>query len=206
MEARPPRTPVDELPWYKSPYFWGAVIGVLTLTLIRPCTRYVPEPLDALGPSPEWLAAELPHDGVVRFLTFYSDDCSSCVDTIEGLSTVTRRLSRTPYAAGVVVAHPVDAEIEKLRPVFAYEDDWVTRAVSPGTDWASGAFSRAFWEGRPLPTKWTDFIHIGSVWIIDTQGSLRGPLRTADETGIDEAFYRVQHVIRESSEQSTEGP
>lgn len=38
----------------RSPYFWGFVIGIVTLTLIRPLLRHIPEPPPVLSQLPEF--------------------------------------------------------------------------------------------------------------------------------------------------------
>jgi len=201
MQERPPRTPVDELPWYKSPYTWGLIIGIAVLTMLRPCTRYEPDPLPSLGPAPEWLSEVSLSPGEAGLLTFYTDDCSACLTAIESFAELSRRYSRTPYRVKFFVGYPEGSDLLPAEQVLAYEDTWSVVSVTPPSEWRSGGFSRALWEGRALPPIWTEFIHIGLVWIMDDQGSLRGPLSAADSKGIDEVYHRVQHVLRESSKQ-----
>ena len=38
----------------RSPYLWGFVIGIVTLTLIRPLLRHIPEPPPVLSELPEF--------------------------------------------------------------------------------------------------------------------------------------------------------
>lgn len=201
MQVRPPRTPIDELPWYKSPYTWALIIGIVVLTLLRPCTRYEPDPLPSLGPVPVWLSEVVVPKGEVAIITFYADNCPACTASVEGFAEVNRRLSRTPYAVRLYVGYPDGTDLLPVDQVLAYEEGWTALQISPATDWRSGGLSRALWDGRALPPMWTDSIQIGLAWIIDDQGSLRGPLSAQDSSGIDELFHRVQHVLRESSKQ-----
>lgn len=206
MQERPPRTPIDELPWYKSPYTWGLIVGIITLTLMRPCTRYEPEPLPVLGPVPGWLSEATAPPGGAAIVVFYADACDACVKNVEALADLSRRFSRTPYSANLYVAHEEETDLSLPRDLLAYEPEWKSIAIRPPADWRSGGFSHALWDGRALPSIWTDFIQIGSVWIIDGQASLRGPLGTSDPTAIDEVYYRVQHVLRAASKHSIGGP
>lgn len=196
----PKRTPIniDELPWYKSPYTWAFIIGIVTLTLLRPCTRHVPEPMPSLGEVPAWLSGVSATLGGATLLTFYVERCAPCEATIAGLTGVTRELSRTPYEPHiqVVVAHPPGVSLDAVTKHYAYEPRWSTLEVEIPDLWQRGGFARALVDGEPLDEDLGRFLTSGAVWIVDDAGALRGPLGAATDEAANETLHRVQHVAR----------
>lgn len=196
----PKRTPIsiDDLPWYKSPYTWALIIGIISLTLLRPCTRHVPEPLPPLGEVPAWLSQVDVSPGGATLLTFYIERCATCEATISGLSGVTRELSRTPYEPHiqVVVAHPPGVSLEEIAGRYAYEPRWSTLEVDIPTLWQRGGFAHASMDGEALDEDLGRFLRSGAVWIVDDAGALRGPLGAGTDAAANETLHRVQHVAR----------
>lgn len=191
---------IDALPWYQSPWLWGTVIGIATVTLLRPCTQYIPEPLSPLGPTPSWLSEAAPTQSLVTIATLWEPDCAPCDRTVAGLAEVSRRSSwlETPYEFRVVVLSGTDTR--PLRPTFAYEPGWSVVEVERPEGWDRGVFSAHIPSEAEASSKWTNFIHEGWVWILGNDGRIRGPLRAQNADGESEVFHRAQRVIHALSE------
>lgn len=203
---RKPLPPVEEWPWYKSPYLWAFVFGVIFLTLIRPCTRHVPDALPALGAVPAWLAPPERGAQSTSLLTVYDPSCERCTQTVEGIADAHRQLARANTPVNVYIAHPDGADLEKARDAFAYEPNVYFYAVTPPSGWREAALSKATLSGDPLPDSFDDFIELGTVWILDPQEAMRGPLRAQSTDHRSELFHRTQHVIYDASDDSTHAP
>lgn len=191
---RKPLPPIEEWPWYKSPYLWVFVLGIIFLTLIRPCTRHVPDPPAPLGPAPTWM---LPSEGLrgTALLTLYRADCEACLSTAEGIASVSRRLSRAGTPVAVVVAYMAGSAVDAAEEVFAYEPNTYFVPVGPQTEWRTDSLSNATLSGDPLPTTFDEYLDLSLVWILDQTGEIRGPLRAITEEHRSELFHRTQHVI-----------
>lgn len=194
LPKRTPLPPVEEWPWYKSPYLWAFVFGIVFLTLIRPCTRHVPDPPAALGPTPAWMLANAPAPKGTSLLTVYDPSCERCVKTVEGIADVHRQLGRANTPVEVYIAHREDANIDAARATMAYEPNIHFYTVHDDENWRDGALSKATLSGDPLPDDINAFIELGTVWILDPQGHIRGPLRAMSTEHRSELFHRTQHV------------
>lgn len=191
---RKPLPPIEEWPWYKSPYLWVFVLGILFLTLIRPCTRHVPDPPPPLGEVPAWMLSS-PTPERTTLLTLYDTSCESCLSTLEGIVSVSRRLYRANTPVDVVVAYTTDSALDAAEDVFAYEPNTSFVKVGTPTDWRTDALSKATLSGDPLPTTFDEYLDLSLVWILDQNGEIRGPLRAITEDHRSELFHRTQHVI-----------
>lgn len=191
---RKPLPPVEEWPWYKSPYLWALVLGIVFLTLIRPCTRHVPDPLPILGEAPAWM---LPDEPLTRttLLTLYDSDCEACLSTLEGVSAASRRLSRANTPVDVVVAYTAKSTLDAAHEVFAYEPNTYFVEVDNPDNWRNDALSSATLSGDPLPVTFGEYIDLSLVWILDPNAKIRGPLRAVSDDHRSELFHRTQHVI-----------
>lgn len=194
---RKPLPPVEEWPWYKSPYLWAFALGIVFLTMIRPCTRHVPDPLPALGAVPAWM---LPSDVPTRtsLLTLYDSECEQCLTTLEGVAQVSRRLSRANTPVDVVVAYTAGSALEPAHEVFAYEPNTYFVEVGTLENWRNDALSKATLSGDPLPTRFDEYIELTLIWILDPNVKIRGPLRAITDDHRSELFHRTQHVIHDA--------
>lgn len=196
---RPP-IDIDALPWYKSPWLWGAIIGIVSVTALRPCTQHIPDPLPVLGAAPTWMRAAAPTDTPVSVVAIYDTDCVPCVQAIEGLAEVSRRSSWAKTPASFRVLVPTGTQTSDIQTHFAYEERWSIVEFDRTEDWAEGILAAHVETAADDAEKWTKFIHNGPIWIIDQQGGIRGPLSTQDERGRSEVFHRTQRVLRELSD------
>lgn len=201
-QRRPIR--LEDLPWYLSPYFIGAVLGVTVLTLLRPCTRYVPEPIPVVGNAPAWMAEAVPTTPSIAVTTYYEADCEVCRTTVAGLATVSRQLSWVQGSAEFVILHPPDTSLDAIAPLYAYEPDWRTVAVAIPALWRTEALASS--TIIDIPSEWPEYRDGGWIWILERSGAVRGPLQALDGRGIDEVFHRVQHVQRAVSEGEGDAP
>ncbi len=192
---RTPRPPIEEWPWYKNPFLWAFVVGIILLTMLRPCTRYEPEPLPSLGQIPSWLAPDEPLAQEIALVLFAADGCARCDEAIEGTLYVMRRLERSDLPIDVIIYYEEGTDLTHVRNQIAYESRVTLQPIEVPDDWYRGSFERVAASGQALPQKWSEFLQIGSVWILDQRHDLRGPLEPFDTDGRSELFYRTQHVI-----------
>ena len=197
---RTPLPPVEEWPWYKSPYLWAFVFGIVFLTLIRPCTRHVPDPPAPLGAVPAWLIDGAPRTQGTSLLTVYDPSCEGCLKTVEGIADVHRQLGRANTPVDVYIAHREGVDIDAARAALAYEPNVHFYTVEIGEDWREGALSKATLSGDPLPDDIDALIELGTVWILDPHGAIRGPLRAVSTDHRSELFHRTQHVYYDASD------
>lgn len=123
-----------------------------------------------------------------------------CSTTLEGVADAHRKLSRADTPVTLYIAYPDGADIEAAREILAYEPDTHFYAVEIGEDWQEGSLSKATLSGDPLPQDIDDFVALGTVWILDPEGSIRGPLRAQTDDHRSELFHRTQHVIYDASD------
>lgn len=195
---------LDDLPWYLSPYFIASILGITVLTLLRPCTRYVPEPMPILGDAPPWMAGALPQDEGVSVTTYYEAGCAPCVQAIEGLARVSRELSWTEGNAEFVILHPASSDLSAVSALYAYEPRWRGEVVDVPADWRTDGLASPMI--LDMPEAWDQYREGGWIWILDGSRAVRGPLQASDERGIDEVLHRTQHVLRVVSEGSEQAP
>lgn len=206
LPKRKPLPPVEQWPWYASPYMWAFIFGVVFLTLIRPCTRHVPDPLPRLGDVPAWLAPVDPAPEGTSLLTVWDPACEVCMETLEGVADAHRELSRANTPVEVYIAYPRGVDIGPAQDRLAYEPNTHFYAVEIGEDWQEGSLSKATLSGDPLPEDIDAFIALGTVWILDPSGAIRGPLRAQTTDHRSELFHRTQHVIYDASDDSSHSP
>ena len=89
----------------RSPYVWGFVIGIVTLTLIRPLLRHIPEPPPVLSELPEFSlvgvdgkpfgSAEL--RGQVYVVNFWYAGCPPCRVEAPDLAALSTEYDTVPF-------------------------------------------------------------------------------------------------------------
>ena len=182
---------VDNRPMWQSPWFVAFVAGAITITLLRDCTRRVPDAPVALGAVPEWAMQSLDGSsqsssalrGSVYILAFGASNCTSPsgpLSTDEGAQA----------ACGVATE-----AVEELRTELAKKKgDAVLVALDVAPAWQQAlelVKELAKLGMRTVDQPWD----LGFI-LVDAQGQCRG-FYGLHEEGRDEVLHRSQHVVRD---------
>jgi protein SCO1/2 len=207
---------------YRNPYVWGFVIGIVTLTAIRPLLRHVPEPPPVLFQLPEFSlvdadgkaygSAEL--RGQVYVASFFFTSCRSiCPAIMHGMGRLQAGYKERNIEGIRLVSISVDPEHDTPEVLTAYgqelgvdpgrwtlltgDPEQVRRLVVDGFKTPADAASPQ--GARPI-----DIAHTGKLVLVDGVGRVRG-YYDSDEMGLDEVFNRAQHVLRQQRESAPKG-
>ena len=206
MTESSPRTP-----WYKSPYLWFFVLGCLTLTALRPFLRHTPEPPPVLSQAPEFRMVDQDGHpfgsaqlrGQVYVASFFFTRCASiCPKLMYQVRTLQDRLKREHQEGIHLVSISVDPENDTPPNLKSYAESvgadparWTL--VSGEKDRLKTLLERGFkvplGEPDTLSGTTLDIAHSGKLALVDQQGRIRG-YYDADPMGLDEVFFRAQHV------------
>jgi protein SCO1/2 len=202
---------VTATPWYKSPYLWCFVVGCLTLTALRPFLRHTPEPPPVLGQAPAFRMVDQQGrafgsedlKGQVYIANFFFTRCASvCPKLMHQTRTLQDRFAREHEEGIHLVSISVDPDNDTPANLASY-------AEQIGVDsrrWAllsgekdrlkqvlEGGFKVPLGEPETLSGTTLDIAHSGKLVLVDQQGGIRG-YYDIDPTGLDEVFFRAQHV------------
>lgn len=201
----------------RNPYVWGFVIGIVTLTAIRPLLRHVPEPPPVLSQLPSFSlvgmdgkpfgSAEL--RGQVYVANFFFTSCRSiCPAIMQGMGRLQAGFAERDVQGIKLVSISVDPEHDTPEILTAYakalgvdplrwmlltgEPEVVRRLVVDG-------FKTPVVAPPPQGPGPIDIAHTGKLVLVDGSGRIRG-YYGSDELGLDEVFNRAQHVLRQQRE------
>jgi len=185
----------------RYPFLWAFLLGVVVLTLIRPCLRRIPDPppvtgrfpavalADALGAAVDPATA----GGSVFIVLYLRGSCGEpCATALERLREIhetyaVERVDGIRLLTVVAEEGPAPAGPERLRGVAA-----AVGAASPrwsfvsGDAAALGAVEAAVaGDGAAAPPM--------RLAIVDRGGNLRGTY-AADADGFNEVYNRARHV------------
>ena len=214
-QAPPP--PRGERPWWRrllrNPFFWASIVALVTIPVLRPLLRRVPEPPPVLAALPPFQLVN--QDGRVfgsadlRGQVWVGDFVfTSCRSICPGLTRAMRSLQQRYQAAGVpvrLVSFSVDPENDTPAVLKAY-------AARHGADLSSWTFLtgpepamrslivlgfKTHLGRREVSSEnLVDIAHAPYFVLVDGNGGIRGYYRP-DESGLDELFHRSQHVLRQ---------
>lgn len=199
----------------RSPWFWAAVTGIVTIPLIRPLTRHIPEPPPIVGSLPAFElvdqdgkpfgSAQL--EGRVWVGLFFFASCRSvCPPLLEAATELQTKWGRARLDVTLVAVtvDPTNDTPARLREVareygavpgrwvfLTGTEDAVRHVVVDGFATAMG--ERA--EGKDM----LDIAHSTKFVLVDGQRNIRG-YYGSDEMGVDEVLNRAEHVVREARE------
>lgn len=194
-----------ELPWWRSPWLWGFVIGATVLTLIRPRLRHIPEPPPVLGALES--VSGIDHDGdpvgneTLGEATLIHFGCL-------GPDTECQFTARTLRKIGIALDVTERDDIQLVSVLIADDaDDKALRRYRELTrsDWASWQTVGGDVSGwvEPVETAWRGEGDAGwtdSVVLVDEQGRIRGFYTGEVREVVSEVYHRTQHVLAESEE------
>ena len=211
-----PETNTARAPWFRSPWLWASLLGVVSLTLLRPyCarrSRRVPKPPPVIGQVPEFrltnqfgkpfgLADLKGHVWVVDFIF------TRCRSICPRMTAQMKKL-QTRYAKKKV---PIKLLSISVDPINDTPKAFLAYAKRHGADLNRWTFLtgkeadvRALLEkgfkvhmGEKEKIKnMIDIAHTSRFVIVDARGGIRGHY-SSDDDGIDEIFHRSQHVLHE---------
>jgi len=202
---------------FRSPYVWGLVIGIVTLTLIRPLLRHIPEPPPVLSQLPEFSlvgidgepygSAEL--HGQVYVANFFFTSCRSICPTImKGMARLQDGFAARNIQGVRLVSISVDPEHDTPEVLTVYAKGmgvdplrWTLLTGDPA------AVRRLVVDGFKTPVvapppggpEPVDIAHTGKLALVDGAGRIRG-YYGSDDMGLDEVYNRAQHVLRQERE------
>jgi len=217
MSERPAPGPTAarRVPLHKNPWVWAFIVGITTITLMRPLMRREPAPPQVLAQLPRFElvdahgdrfgSADLAdHVWVVGFFSAAGGTplCQGLIDSMAGLG---RRYAGDGIAdvrlLGVSSdpgrdtpatirafgeAHDLDADRWTLA---TGELDQVRRVADELARATGGPPATATEAGRVS--------HPCELFLLDGSGGVRGSYRD-DSKGLDEIFHRSRHVLRAS--------
>ena len=201
----------------RNPYVWGFVIGIATLTLIRPLLRHIPEPPPVLSQLPAFSlvgmdgkpygSAEL--RGQVYVANFFFTSCRSiCPAIMQGMARLQAGFAERGIRGIRLVSISVDPEHDRPEVLSMYAkgmgvdpERWTLltgdaeRVRSLVVDGFKTPMVSAP-AGGPEPI---DIAHTGKLVLVDGLGRIRGYYDT-NEMALDEVYNRAQHVLRQERE------
>jgi protein SCO1/2 len=201
----------------RNPYVWGFVIGIVTLTLIRPLLRRVPEPPQVLSQLPAYAlvgvdgnpygSAEL-HDQVYVANFFFTSCRSICPAIMHGMGRLQDGFRQRDVTGIRLVSISVDPEHDTPEVLAEYgkgmgidparwtlltgDPEQIRRLVVDG--FKAPVIDPPAGGSGPM-----DIAHSGKLVLVDGSGRIRGYYDT-NEMGLDEVYNRAQHVLRQQRE------
>ncbi len=199
-------------PVLRNPFLWAFLIGIVSLTLIRPLLRRVPEPPPLLVQLPAYRlvdsgggsfgSADLA--GKVYVANFFFTRCVSiCPDLTRSMARLAARYAEARVADVLLVSITVDPEHDTPERLAEY-------AAAHGVDprrWALltgepervrelilGGFKMALGRAEQHQDSLVDIAHSGKLVLVDGAGWIRG-YYDSDAEGQDETFHRSRHVL-----------
>lgn len=203
----------------RSPYVWAFLLGIITLTAIRPFLRRVPEPPPVLFQLPAFSLVDARGEtygsreleGQVYIASFFFTRCGSICPTImNGIKRIQEGFERKGVTGVRLVSISVDPEHDTPGVLSEYASRlgvdpsrWTLLTGDPPSvnaivvDGFKTPMDRPV-DGAPGPF---DIAHTGKVVLVDGQGRVRGYYGT-DELGLDEVYNRAQHVVGQETKAS----
>lgn len=197
----------------RYPWHIATVVGLVTITVMRPCTRHVPDPPPVLAPLPAFalvdqdgqpFTAETMRGKVWVAGLIFTTCPSTCPKISRAMLDLQQRYARADVDVHLV-SFSVDPEHDTPEILKKYaghleadESRWrfVTGSRAAMEALVVGGFASAM-DRSSGPGGMIDIAHSTRLVLIDGEGNIRGHYSSDDELGIDEVFHRAQHVLRE---------
>lgn len=224
--AQPPPdyVPPPWLAWLRRNIWWvSGVLGILTITAIRPLLRRIPEPPAVMFTLPADYALVDQHGapftpatlrGKVWVAGFVFTHCPSICPTVtKAMADLRGRFDRLGLEIEMV-SFTVDPARDTPEVLAAYAvesgaDNPRWRFVTGKPDDVVALVRHGFYLGVG-PAKPTgvdnmyDISHSSQLALVDGEGNVRGFYGIEAEQGLDEIFHRAQHVLAEQARKASE--
>jgi protein SCO1/2 len=197
---------------HRNPYVWGFLIGITTLTLIRPLLRHIPEPPPVLSQLPDFALVDMDGKpfgsaelrGRVYVANFFFTSCRSiCPAVMHGMAKLQGEFDHQGIQGVRLVSISVDPEHDTPEVLRAYGKDlgvkperWTLLTGDPETIRAVvvDGFKTPLEHAPATPASAIEIAHTGKVVLVDGSGGIRG-YYDSDDMGLDDVFNRAQHVL-----------
>ncbi len=214
---RPGAPDFQRPPWllFFRKYIWvfSFVFGVITLVLVRPLMRRVPEPLPVMFELPPFQLTDHHGESFGRpdlqgHIWVASFIFTSCPSSCPAVTTAMSHLQDRYEAHGLpmrLVSFTVDPEIDTPEVLGRYaveagadfERWWfVTGELASITTLLEDGFKLGVGAKEESEAGLYDIAHSTKLALIGPNGGVRGYFGI-DEMGLDEIFHRSQHLLRE---------
>ena len=206
----------------RNPYVWGLVIGIVTLTAIRPLLRRVPEPPPVLSALPAFSLVGIDGKpfgskelkGQVYIASFFFTSCRSiCPGIMKGVARLQDGFAQRNIEGVRLVSISVDPEFDTPDVLASYGQTmgvdparWTLLTGNPDAvrQLVVEGFKTPLERPRPEGPEPIDIAHTGKLVLVDASGRIRG-YYDSDELGLDEVYNRAQHVLRQQREGKAPG-
>ena len=207
----------EKKPWYKNIFLWYFIIGVVSLTLIRPLLRREPPPPPVVGQLPAFELVDQSGksfslsdlDGNVWVVNFIFTSCPSiCPLLTDGMGKLQDRYSAYGIDGVKLLSITVDPENDTPEVLRAYAEaneadperwKFLTGDSQAIRDLVLDGFRAPLGEPQETDAGLIDIMHTGEFVILDPSGGIRG-YYGSDLEGLDEIYHRSRHVLREARE------
>ena len=198
----------------RNPYVWAFVVGVITLTLMRPLLRYEPEPPPILGQVPGFSLVDTRGElfdstdlaGDVYVVNFFFTRCRSiCIPMMNAVAKLDEGYRVNGIDGVRIVSITVDPEEDTPEKLRAWGEEhgvvpprWtlLTGERDAIEVLVMGGFKTALGEPEETSPGFFDIAHSGKLVLVDGAGNIRG-YYDHDETGLDEVYHRSLRVLEE---------
>jgi protein SCO1/2 len=202
-------------PFWRNPYVLAFVVGCVTVTLIRPFLRYEPKPPPVLSELPAFALLDTAGKpvgketfaGQVWITSFFFTRCPSvCPLLMAHMAELQRRFADAGVTGVRLVSITVDPArdtpevLREAEPRYGVDPArWTLLTGDPARvrELLVSGFKVPGLDAGALAGD--DIPHTTKVVLVDGSGRIRGYYDT-DERGLDEVFYRAQHVLKQARE------
>lgn len=212
MIDAPPPSP--RAPWWRNPWIIAAISGVITITLIRPLTRRIPDPPPIEGEIQDFrmldpngrVVAKKDLAASVRVAALIALDCGECARVTGAM----RRLQDLFERDGIdiqLISFVTDITKNNTFRWTRYIERFDTRpgrwlwlSVDPADveTWTKTSFFAHLSDPAAFARAPTgEWVALTRLIILDRENRIRGYFGY-DAQGIDEVYYRAQHVLYET--------
>ena len=194
-------------------YFWGFVIGIIVITGIRPFLRHIPDPPPIIGKVPAFSLTNQNGNsfgsedlkGNVYVANFIFTSCPSiCPMLTKSMAKLQEKFQQENINIKLV-SFSVDPETDTPEKLKVYAQKFgadprrwtfLTGHTQNIRDLIENGFKFYLGEKAAQSDGLYEIAHTAKFALVDPEGNLRG-LYSSDESGLDEAFRRSQHVLHQ---------
>lgn len=219
--GEPPAGGSRRAPLRFNPFVVAFIVGIVTLTALRPLLRHIPEPPPVLGEVPAFTLIDqdgrrFGRDELLGRVTIANIFCTQCDSASSEVMKGLRRIEDAYKERGIngigflsVSMDPSADTPERLREyarvigaeagrwTFLTGDIGVVHGLVLHLFKDSSAID-AKGEAREAPSRRAAGANTRPLVLIDQRGRIRG-WYAVDEMGLDEIYNRAQHVLAQSA-------